>query len=324
MAVLACALPLRAAAQDDKKPPPNPDVVTVDLRARTLGGTLPFDQSFDLRGAADTATDAIVLHYGLLKDPDEDDDEFSGTVRCAVWVRQPGRRALESNFVFDIPSLQLAGNKDYLLQFSLYELTSPGGLKQPADKTACLQRDDITALYQGDSARAVRLSDSVAIRGDTDLEFSQFFDTDLGPVYAPAAGYVGFGSGVHVFFRPVNKKLDLAELGNRESLSRRLTFYLGLAVTELRARDGVDPLLSVGSPMIGFGLRGPLYWRNFQIGPDWAARPTRLNAGVILFKQDDPNPLVDETSTKAGLFISATADLDLKTILGPFVALLPN
>jgi hypothetical protein len=327
-AAVACSAPARAFAQDDKKPPPNPDVVTVDLKARTFSGTLPFDQAFEVRGAVDTATDAIVLRYGVRSMANEDANVFVATPKCAVWVRQAplqgaAVRAPESHFVLDLPSRMLRANNDYLFEFSLYELKQPGSLGQPADDDACMGPVDIAAPS---AATTIQLTEVVSIRGDTDMEFTQWFDTDIGFMYAHGAGYKGVASGVHFFLRPVNKKLDLAELGALESIPYRLTPYLGLAVDKLGGGRDVEPAWTVGSPMLGLGFRGPLYWSEDTplARMNWILRPIRLNTGIVWFRQDDPNPLVDDKILKHDWFWSITADVDLTTILGPFVALLPG
>jgi hypothetical protein len=328
MAVLACALPCRVAAQDDKKPPPNPDVVTVDLRARTLGGTLPFDQEFRLRGPLDTLTEVVTVRYGELAEASNGTESIAGTPYCGIWIRQkplvpgPGPaaglpRARETQFVLRIPALRLAQDTDYRFEFALYEVGDQQ-LRPPPSDTQCMT----DAQLQAHLGVAPMKTDEFAINGDTDTEFTQRFDTDVGIVGAPQAGYLGASSGVHFYFwQPINKKLDLAEPKWYKSFGRRVSLYGGLALNELGGGDDVKPAWGVGSPMLGFGFRGPLYWSE-RTPFAWALRPMRINAGVIWFKQDDPNPLVDNTSFKLTWFWSATADVDLTAILGPFAALL--
>lgn len=317
-AVVVSAFPVHASGQADAtKPPPNPDVVTVDLRGRALGGTLPFDQKLGLRGPLDTLTEVVAVRYERVTA--EGQDEIIGDPWCGYWIRQKPvgatPRARQTQFALEIPQLRLEPNKDYLFEFRVYEAPD-AALQPPPSDTTCM------TAPMGTHIPGATLTDSLVIHGDTHIEFSQRFDTDLGMAWAPGAEYIGATSGVHFFFmRPINKKLDLAELGFWKSIPHRLSLYGGLAVNELGSGNDVKSALSVGSPMLGVGIRGPLYWSK-DTPFAWALRPIRLNTGIIWFEQDDPNPLVDETALKRDWFWSVTADIDLKTILGPFVALL--
>jgi hypothetical protein len=317
-------LPTLALCQEEKKKseiPPS-GIVTLDLSARSFGATpLPFDVPFQLRGKVAPKTSAILARYGLLDTATGRDQIAQTELGCTLWTRELPRdssRAAESEFVLDFP-IRLRADKEYLFVFTLYEPLT-GALPAQAESPRCNFYEQLKRA----GPVTFLTTDSLSIRGSTRTEYKQRFDTDVGFLVTGGARYRGIASGVHFHLWPINKSADLADFNFVESLQRRISIFGGLAVTKLGTGIEVDHLLGLGSPMLGVGFRGPLYWRGFAPGPDWAIRPMRLNAGVIWFKQDPANPVVDESETRFDLFVSASYDLDILGILGPFASLLPK
>jgi hypothetical protein len=299
--------------------------VTVDLSTRSFGATpLPFDVPFQIRGKVAPQTDAIYARYGL-RGSGSSTDRIESQLGCALWTRELERdssRAAETEFAVDFPIHPLDADKEYLFEFTLYEPHPKQKLPVQGVAPVCSFFEDQKKV----NPSAFMTTDSFSIRASTQTDYTQRFDTDIGIVHSSQAGYTGFASNVHFHLWPLNKSADLADFGFFESLKRRISVFGGLAVTKLGAEEDVTHLMGVGSPMVGLGFRAPFYWQGLEppFLPGWLIRPMRLNAGVIWFNQDDPNPLVDETTVKHDAFVSLSYDVDVKSILGPFVSLLPK
>ena len=121
---------------------------------------------------------------------------------------------------------------------------------------------------------------------------------DLGVLYAPELDRATAYFGANIYLRPVNKR---ASLRDRGGLGRRLSFTVGITVTDLKVDEEeteIDALLGKRSNLIlGAGYR--------------LAQSMRLSGGALLFLKNDPNPLVTDRSLAATAYVAFSFDVDL-------------
>ncbi|HEV2147453.1 MAG TPA: hypothetical protein VGR37_08620 [Longimicrobiaceae bacterium] len=154
--------------------------------------------------------------------------------------------------------------------------------------------------------------DTVQIIGRPKASLAQHFDADVGVLRSENAGNWGLVTSSHFHFIPINKNEDDSfTSGPGARLARQISMFGGIAFQEIYSEVEVSKFFTFGSPVAGVGIRGPL-------GLDFM----RVNGGVIWFKQKDANPLISRQRVKRDVFVSATADLEMKQVLGPLVALL--
>lgn len=136
--------------------------------------------------------------------------------------------------------------------------------------------------------------------------FSNFYiSADAGLTWSPEIDEVVPYGGTNIYLRPVNKNAPLRTLGSfRQTLSRRFAFTIGLTASSI-ADDGSggntgetrDDLFGSQSLLVGAGLR--------------LTDMIRVGAGALVFKQKDPNPLIDDETTGRALYVSVSFDLDV-------------
>ncbi|HXU33957.1 MAG TPA: hypothetical protein VN851_25575 [Thermoanaerobaculia bacterium] len=130
-----------------------------------------------------------------------------------------------------------------------------------------------------------------------------YVSADAGLVAAPALDAVVSYIGVNLYLRPVNKNAPLRQLGNfRQTFSRRFAFTLGLTVQSLADSDnGNGPtrqdLFGNQSMLIGAGLR--------------ITDMIRLGGGALVFKKDDPSPLITKFETAVSYYLTVSFDLNV-------------
>ena len=101
---------------------------------------------------------------------------------------------------------------------------------------------------------------------------------------------------------------------------QRISVFAGLSFQEIASERNVENVLSIGTPIIGIGIRGfPYIRRSDNAYYRRIAQPIRINFGLVWFNQDIANPLVNEKKLVADFFFSTTVDTDLLGILGPIL-----
>lgn len=297
--------------------------VRVDLAARNFGrDTLPYGQEFFLRGPVAEHVDSVVLSYGLA-------DQLSDTSR-GYWRRDTSAVIKETEFWMQVGPLR--PDVRYEFSFSVHG-KAKGSSRQEymvSLTSAPSHRRGRRTQWSGtirDTTLAVKptpVSDTVVLLGNPTSRFQDHFRPDFGLMRSTRAEYVGVTSNVHFYLAPINPNEDLADLGSDVwgNFTKRMSIFAGLALQELSSEADVDALFEdVGSPVVGVGMRGFMYWPNMPARWRPLLQPLRLNTGIVWFHQEDPNPLVDDKIRKRDWFVSVTADIDLKSILGPFDAL---
>ncbi len=151
------------------------------------------------------------------------------------------------------------------------------------------------------SARSLLLGDASTLGNFTTAQ-KNYISLDAGLTWAVELEEVVPYAGTNIYFRPVNRNAPLRSLGNfRQTFSRRFALTLGLTASSIADQGGASgtqqDLFGNQSLLLGAGIR--------------VTDAMRLGAGAIVFKQDDPNPLVDESRLNTSYYLSLSFDIDV-------------
>lgn len=201
---------------------------------------------------------------------------------------------------------------------ALQPLVSPQGPAARAGALAATLSSIATNVQASLAARAGALdllASEVALRavgaevvdasstGGFETFQNYYVSADAGLVAAPELDAVVSYVGVNLYLRPVNKNAPLRQLGSfGKTFSRRFAFTLGLTVQSLADGDnGNGPtrqdLFGNQSMLIGAGLR--------------ITDMIRLGGGALVFKQDDPSPLITRFETAVSYYLTVSFDLNV-------------
>jgi len=151
-------------------------------------------------------------------------------------------------------------------------------------------------------ARAVMVTLGSSVLS-ADLARSAYVSLDAGIAYPWRLESMVFYAGTNIYFRPINKAAPLRYKG---TFLHRFALTVGLTSTvtdesrrasDLRTTDDDD---TSNSLLLGAGVR---------VTPS-----LRVGAGVLVFKESDPNPLIDQSSVAVTPYVSFTADVDVATL----------
>jgi len=153
------------------------------------------------------------------------------------------------------------------------------------------------------SARSLLLGDASTLGNFTTAQ-KNYISLDAGLTWAVELEEVVPYAGTNIYFRPVNRNAPLRSLGSfRQTFSRRFSLTLGVTLSSIAddssasAGGGQDDLFGNQSLMFGGGLR--------------ITDAMRLSAGAIVFKQDDPDPLVQKQDLNTSYYLSFSFDIDV-------------
>ena len=134
-----------------------------------------------------------------------------------------------------------------------------------------------------------------------DLVRSAYVSLDAGIAYPWRLENLVFYAGTNIYLRPINKEAPLRYAG---TFLHRFALTVGVTTTvqdkSRRAEDlrpAADAQQTSNSLLLGAGLR---------ITPS-----LRVGAGALVFKETDPNPLINQTSVTATPYLSFTADINV-------------
>jgi len=137
-----------------------------------------------------------------------------------------------------------------------------------------------------------------------DLARSAYVSLDAGIAYPWRLENMVFYAGTNIYFRPINKAAPLRYKG---TFLHRFALTVGITTTvqdksrraeDLRATpDNQD---ASNSLLLGAGIR---------VTPS-----LRAGGGVLVFKESDPNPLIDQSSVAVTPYVSFTADVNVAQI----------
>jgi hypothetical protein len=295
--------------------------IQVNLATRSLESRVPFNEHFRVVGKYPAGVDRACLSYGPAQRLGQVVDP-----RLFASARSLPVSAIiqQGEFAFDVGPLQPRDR--YRFTFVLYRDTvikkvrnekgpRVGGSDAAAARPLhpCVPEAQLNqdAGPLPDTITRVWSADSVSLSVTPGASFRNHIDADVGALHSFNAGYTGLVTNVHLYAYPLNKNEDLSDRPAIEQLGKRFSVFLGLAVQELNSDADVDKFLPLGNPVVGVGLRG------FP-----GIEALRVNTGIMLFKQDDANPLVTKERLKYDPFVSVTADIEFKTLLGPLANLL--
>jgi hypothetical protein len=155
------------------------------------------------------------------------------------------------------------------------------------------------------SAVTVTLGSSVL---GADLSRSVYVSLDAGIAYPWRLETMVFYAGTNIYFRPINKAAPLRYKG---TFLHRFALTVGITTTvddkSRRAQDlraTPDDEDTSNSLLLGGG---------FRVTPS-----IRVGAGVLVFKETDPNPLINQSSVTATPYVAFTADVDVAQIFRSF------
>jgi hypothetical protein len=141
--------------------------------------------------------------------------------------------------------------------------------------------------------------------GNFETASNWYISADAGLTWSSGIDEVVPYVGTNIYLRPVNKNAPLRTLGSfRQTFSRRFAFTLGLTAQSIADTRGAgttgatrDDLFGSQSLLVGAGLR--------------LTDMIRVGAGALVFKQNDPNPLIDSQTTGRALYFSISFDINV-------------
>jgi hypothetical protein len=157
--------------------------------------------------------------------------------------------------------------------------------------------------YVALEARVISVTLGSSVLG-ADLSRSAYVSLDAGVAYPWRLANMVFFAGANIYFRPINKAAPLRYKG---SFLHRFALTVGITTTvrdeSRRAEDlrnTPDNDETSNSLLLGGGLR---------VTPSM-----RLGGGVLVFRETDPNPLINQKSVTVTPYVSFTADVDVAQI----------
>jgi hypothetical protein len=149
---------------------------------------------------------------------------------------------------------------------------------------------------------SVRVVQTAVTRGTSigtlENRTKMYLSADVGVLSAPQLNSVAAYAGVNIYTRPINKNVPLKGLDFR----RRFAFNLGITLTSIKKTGIRDDLFSSSAAIAGAGVR--------------VTDAIRVSSGVLIFKELDPNPLLDRSKVTTSPYISVSLDWDVKATLG--------
>ena len=155
---------------------------------------------------------------------------------------------------------------------------------------------------------------------DYETQSNWYLGFDLGLAWAEGIeeffGYLG----TNIYFRPVNKKAPLSwssfRKGQRTSeLLKRLSVTVGITIDDLEGK--VAPVGQFQAPSQETLTQGLIGKRQLVFGAGFRLnRYLRVSAGALVFKDKDPNPLVDRSRLAWSPLLSVSVDFDITSSLG--------
>jgi hypothetical protein len=148
-----------------------------------------------------------------------------------------------------------------------------------------------------------------------DVRVNWYMGMDLGAAWSRDIEDIFTYVGANIYFRPVNKKAPLRWSDFRKGqaaseLMKRLSITLGVTVNEL-VRDGQFQGLSQDKLTQGLIADRPMVVAaGFRLSDFF-----RLSAGALVFKDRNPDPLVDERRLAWSPLVSLSIDWDVRNSL---------
>ena len=174
------------------------------------------------------------------------------------------------------------------------------------------QRIDALAATFPDLTAELVMETPIEIRGEaiaTSAGKHPYIGVDLGIAHSGELDATYPYVGTNFYFAPVNKDAPLSQFDRRDQLRKRFSLLLGLT-TETPDGELNEDLFSAGSLLAGAGFR--------------ITSSFRVNAGALVFKRQNPNPLVSDAEEEVTWFVAASFDIDLASFIGRLAGLYPD
>jgi hypothetical protein len=136
--------------------------------------------------------------------------------------------------------------------------------------------------------------------GDFNTRHSWYVSADAGIGLAPKIDEVFPYFGVNIYFRPVNKEAPLNMSGFQ--FSRRFSLMLGVTIKDIKKEGERENLFGNTMMVVGAGIR--------------LLDSIRLNGGMLIFKEPDPDPSSDDLVLASSPFFSLSFDWNIASTLG--------
>lgn len=153
-----------------------------------------------------------------------------------------------------------------------------------------------------------RLVDEYNLEATTKLtyegRFYWYVSADLGVGVAPETENFFQYLGVNLYFRPVNKKADLEDFSWEQQVPRRLAITVGVG-EKLKTAE-LTGLLDDRPLLLGAGFRVTSHFR--------------ISAGMQVFQEDDPDPLVTSNQLTVTPYIGVSLDYDIASSFKSFIS----
>ena len=151
-----------------------------------------------------------------------------------------------------------------------------------------------------DSYTQWSISSVVPTYVDIESKASPYLGLDFGFLYAPdiQSGFVFESINFHAV--PVNRDTKFTQYQGIDKVLKRTSIMVGFAQRVGSYDDNFEKITDAGSPVFGLGYR--------------CHKMIRINGGVLLYKEKNSNPLINDTTNSATYFIAASLDIKLKDI----------
>ncbi len=151
-----------------------------------------------------------------------------------------------------------------------------------------------------------KVTGMIVIAGSTTGSFAtqsnNYISADTGVICAPELSDCTTYVGTNIYFRPINKAAPLSQFGNFfHTLDRRLSLTFGLTVQGIGDDKTRNDLFGDQSLVVGLGAR--------------LTNSVRFTTGALVFKELDPNPLIDDPKLTTTYFFSLSFDVDVAPAL---------
>jgi hypothetical protein len=157
--------------------------------------------------------------------------------------------------------------------------------------------------YVALEAREVTVALGSSVLG-ADLARSAYVSLDAGVAYPWRLETMVFYAGANIYFRPINKAAPLRYKG---TFLHRFALTVGVTTTVSDESRRAEDLRS--TPNNDDTSNSLLLGGGFRVTPS-----LRVGAGALVFKESDPNPLIEQTSVTVTPYVSFTADVNVAEI----------
>ena len=142
-----------------------------------------------------------------------------------------------------------------------------------------------------------------------DLTRSVYVSLDAGIAYPWRLENMVFYAGTNIYLRPINKAAPLRYKG---TFLHRFALTIGITTTvEDKSRRAQDLRATPDNEETSNSL---LLGAGFRVTPS-----IRVGGGVLVFKESDPNPLIEQTSVSTTPYVSFAADVDVARLFKSLV-----